>query len=120
MPLFLRLMSLRDLGRRDQSNLILKLMTRNGFVYFLTNKSNSVVYVGVTNDLKRRVYEHKSKLLEGFTKKYNLTKLVYYEIFNSIQDAIAREKQIKAGPRKRKVELIISMNSDFRDLYEEI
>ena len=79
-----------------------------------------MLYTGVTNDLKRRVYEHKGKLAEGFTKKYNVTKLVYYEVFDEIEDAILREKQIKGGSRRRKLELINSMNKEWRDLYEEL
>jgi len=79
-----------------------------------------VLYTGVTNDLIRRVYEHREKLVAGFTRKYNVTKLVYYEVFDEIEDAISREKQIKAGPRRNKVQLINSMNSEWRDLYEEL
>lgn len=72
----------------------------------MTNKFNTVLYAGVTNDLVRRAHEHKNKLVGGFTSKYNITKLVYYEIYNNINDAIAREKQIKGGPRKKKMDLI--------------
>ncbi len=89
-------------------------------VYILTNKNNKVLYTGVPNDLKRRVYEHKEKLVEGFTKKYNISKLVYYEAGNDIYGAISREKQIKAGSRRKKIELINSMNEEWRDLYDEI
>ncbi len=70
-------------------------MNRQYYIYIITNKTNRVLYTGVTNDLKRRVYEHKNKLVEGFTKKYNVRKLVYYEICDDIEGAIAREKQIK-------------------------
>jgi len=84
----------------------------------MTNKTNSVLYTGVTNDLKRRVYEHKEKLIEGFTKRYNVVKLVYYETFNDIESAIMREKRIKGGSRQRKVQLVNSMNSEWHDLYE--
>jgi putative endonuclease len=84
----------------------------------MTNKDNKVLYTGVTNDLKRRVYEHKNKLAEGFTKKYNISKLVYYEVFEDIEAAILREKQIKGGPRKKKLELINGMNKEWHDLYE--
>ena len=90
------------------------------YIYIMTNKRNSVIYTGVTNDLKRRVYEHKEKLVEGFTKKYNITKLVYYEIFKDIENAILREKQIKGGSRQKKTELVSSMNKEWRDLYEEL
>ena len=86
----------------------------------MTNNWNTTLYTGVTNDLKRRVYEHKEKLADGFTGKYNVTKLVYYEVFEDPESAIAREKQIKSGSRKKKVALINGMNKDWRDLYEEI
>ena len=86
----------------------------------MTNKRNAVVYTGVTNDLKRRVYEHKEKLVHGFTKKYNIIKLVYYEVFEDIENAILREKQIKGGPRGKKIELINSMNKEWRDLYGDL
>jgi putative endonuclease len=84
----------------------------------MTNKKNNVLYTGVTNNLRRRVYEHKEKLIKGFTKKYNITKLVYCEVFDRIGDAIIREKQIKGGSRQKKIDLINSMNKDWRDLYE--
>jgi putative endonuclease len=86
----------------------------------MTNNGNTVLYVGVTNDLMRRVYEHKEKLANGFTTKYNIVKLVYYEILEDIQNAILREKQIKAGSRQKKVQLINSMNREWHDLYEEL
>jgi len=95
-------------------------MKREYYVYMMTNKRNAVVYTGVTNDLKRRVYEHKEKLVHGFTKKYNITKLVYYEVFEDIENAILREKQIKGGPRGKKIELINSMNKEWRDLYGDL
>ena len=83
----------------------------------MTNKTNRVLYTGVTNDLKRRVYEHKEKLAEGFTKKYNVNKLVYYEVCEHIESAILREKQIKGGSRQKKLDLINSMNNEWADLY---
>lgn len=86
----------------------------------MTNYTNTTLYVGVTNNLIRRVYEHKNKLVEGFTKKYNLSKLVYYEIFEDIAQAITREKQIKGGSRKKKEELINLMNEKWIDLYDKI
>jgi putative endonuclease len=95
-------------------------MGKQYFVYIMTSSRNTVLYTGVTNDLIRRVYEHREKLVAGFTRKYNVTKLVYYEVFDEIEDAISREKQIKAGPRRNKVQLINSMNSEWRDLYEEL
>ena len=91
-----------------------------GYVYILTNRTNSVLYVGVTSNLKNRIYQHKEKLVEGFTKKYNVAKFVYYEIFDDIRDAILREKQIKGGSRAKKIELVNSMNPNFKDLYEVI
>jgi len=75
---------------------------RQSFIYILTNKYNNVLYTGVTSNLKKRVWEHREKLVAGFTKRYNVIKLVYYEVFADIRDAIAREKQIKAGSRQKK------------------
>ena len=95
-------------------------MNRQYYTYIMTNKRNTVVYTGVTNDLGKRIYEHKEKLVEGFTKEYNVTKLVYYEVFDDIESAILREKQIKSGPRQKKVELINGMNKEWRDLQEEL
>jgi putative endonuclease len=95
-------------------------MEHQYFVYLMTNKNNKVIYTGVTNDLKRRVYEHKEKLIDGFTKKYNVNKLVYFEFTSDINSAIQREKQIKAGSRKKKIDLINSVNPEWKDLYNEI
>lgn len=89
-------------------------------MYILTNKNNTVLYTGVTNNLVRRVFEHKEKLIEGFTKKYNCTNLVWYEPHVDSLNAIAREKQIKGGSRKKKEQLINLMNPKWKDLYEEI
>jgi putative endonuclease len=89
-------------------------------VYIMTNAHNTVLYTGVTNNLARRVYEHKNGLGGAFTKKYNANKLVYYEVGNNIHSAIAREKRIKGGSRKKKVDLINSLNPKWKDLYEEI
>ena len=88
----------------------------------MTNKNNTTLYTGVTNSLSRRGYEHKTKqsFHNSFTKKYNINKLVNYEIFDDINNAIAREKQIKAGSRKKKIELINSTNPEWKDLYDEI
>ncbi len=86
----------------------------------MTNHKNTVLYTGVTNNLQRRVYEHKKKLVKGFTKRYNLTRLVYYELCSDIEGAIIREKQIKAGSRQNKINLIDSLNSDWYDLYNEL
>jgi putative endonuclease len=95
-------------------------MTKQYYVYIMTNSRNTVLYVGVTNNLIKRVYEHKAKLADGFTKKYNIIKLVYYEIFEDIENAILREKQIKAGSRQKKIRLIDSTNREWRDLYDEL
>ena len=86
------------------------------FVYILTNKYNKVLYTGVTNNIKRRIYEHKNKLVKGFTSKYNLNKLVYFEETNDIRSAIVREKQIKGWLRKKKIELIDRENPTWNDL----
>ncbi len=90
------------------------------FVYILTNNHNTVFYVGVTNNLKRRIWEHKQHIVEGFTKKYNICKLVYYEVIPSIKLAIQREKQIKGGSRKKKLLLIQSLNPTYADLYTQL
>jgi putative endonuclease len=87
------------------------------FVYILTNRSNNVLYTGMTNSLMRRVWEHKAKLIGGFTKQYKVDKLVYYESFDNPSDAITREKQIKAGSRNKKLELINNFNPGWKDLY---
>jgi putative endonuclease len=83
---------------------------RQYFVYIMTNKNNTVLYTGMTNDLARRVWEHKEKQIKEFTSRYNITKLVYYEIFGTAYDAISREKQIKAGSRQKKLDLINNEN----------
>ena len=95
---------------------------RSYYVYIMTNQHNTVLYVGVSNSLLRRCYEHKNKSSYNncFTKKYNINKLVYYEEFSHINDAIDREKQLKGGPRKRKIELIEKNNSAWEDLYGEL
>ena len=90
------------------------------FVYILSNHWNTVLYTGITSDLVRRIYEHREKLVEGFTRKYNVHKLIYYEVYTDVMEAIAREKQIKGYGRKKKIVLIEKMNSEWKDLYEEI
>lgn len=85
------------------------------YVYIMTNKSRTL-YTGVTNNLERRVYEHKYKLIKGFTSKYNITLLVYFEVCNDIREAIAREKQIKGWLRSKKIALIESVNPGWKDL----
>lgn len=79
---------------------------REGYVYILSNKNNDVLYVGVTSDIVKRIWEHKNKVTDGFTSRYNVTKLVYYECYNDIETAIVREKQIKGGSRKKKIDLV--------------
>ena len=91
----------------------------NYYVYLITNKHNTVLYAGVTNDIERRIYEHKHRIFDGFTKKYNLTKVVYYEYFDQIDQAINREKEIKGWKRKRKNALVESLNPEWKDLSEE-
>ena len=86
------------------------------YVYILTNTHNNVLYTGVTNDLERRCYEHKQKKIKGFTQKYNVDKLIYYERFDSIDSAIAREKQIKGFSREKKLALIIKVNKEWKEL----
>ena len=90
------------------------------YVYILSNKTNSVLYVGVTNNLIKRVYEHKEKFVDGFTKRYSINKLVYYEMVNDVYSAITREKQIKGYSREKKESLIYSFNPNWDDLYEVI
>jgi len=89
-------------------------------VYIMTNKTNTVLYTGVTSDLKRRVYEHKIKAADGFTKRYNIDKLIYYETCDEKDGAIWREKQIKSGSRQKKLDMIDSMNSKWCDLYNSL
>ena len=95
-------------------------MDKQYYIYILTNHRGNVLYTGVTNDLARRVSEHKDKLVPGFTKKYHVSKLVYYEVVGDIIAAIEREKQIKGLKRQAKIDLITSMNIEWRDLYEEL
>ncbi|MCX8027420.1 MAG: GIY-YIG nuclease family protein [Thermodesulfovibrionales bacterium] len=95
-------------------------MGKNYYVYMLSSKRNGTLYVGVTSDIIKRVYEHKNGLVDGFTKKYGLHNLVWYEIHESIEQAIIREKQIKKWKRDWKIELIKKENPLWRDLYEEI
>lgn len=89
-------------------------------VYLLSNERRTVLYTGVTGDLKKRVWEHKQKLAPGFTARYGVDRLVYYVWSSDPRSAIAREKQIKAGSRRKKIALIASMNPDWRDLYDEL
>ena len=91
-------------------------MERNYCVYILTNENGNVMYIGVTNNLSRRIYEHKNKLVKGFTQKYNVHKLVYYESMSDVKTAIIREKQIKKWSRSKKNKLVESLNPDWREL----
>ena len=90
----------------------------NYYIYILTNENNSVMYIGVTNDLERRLYEHRHNLADGFTKKYNVHKLVYYEHTNDVYSAITREKQLKGWRRSKKNALVETMNPEWNDLSE--
>ena len=90
------------------------------YVYILASRKNGVLYIGITNDLRRRVFEHKNNLIAGFTKKYNVNKLVYFELINQPMDAINREKRMKKWKRQWKIELIESMNPEWKDLYFEL
>ncbi|QDP02000.1 GIY-YIG nuclease family protein [Thalassotalea sp. PS06] len=89
-------------------------------IYIVTNKENTVVYIGVTSNLPQRIYQHREKLVAGFASKYSLSKLVYFELFDDMVNAISREKQLKKWSRAWKDELIGSSNPDWRDLYPEI
>ena len=96
-------------------------MERGSAVYILTNKTNKVLYTGVTSNLKGRVYEHKEKRYpNSFSARYNTNKLVYYKGFSLIEDAIAEEKRIKAGSRKKKIQLIEALNPNWNELFDEI
>ena len=89
-------------------------------VYILASKHNTTIYTGVTSELKQQVYQHKAHFVDGFTKRYNVDKLVYYETTGDVLSAITREKQLKSWLRKRKNDLIESMNPEWRELYDEI
>ena len=95
-------------------------MTRGGFVYIMANVGNNVLYTGVTSDLQKRVWQHREGATGGFTKRYNVKKLVYVEAYPRIEQAIAREKQIKAGSRAKKIALIEAANPTWRDLYDDL
>ena len=95
-------------------------MDKQPAVYILADKRNGTLYVGVTSDLVKRVYQHKNGFVDGFTKKYGIKRLVYYETHVSMLDAIMREKRLKKGTRKRKIKLIEDRNPYWNDLYEQI
>ena len=88
---------------------------RQYYIYIMTNPTNTALYTGVTSDLIKRAYEHREKLVDGFTKRYNLSKLVYYEVFDDVEQAILREKQIKGGSREKKLQLINGRNKAWKD-----
>ena len=90
------------------------------YVYILFNKKNGTLYIGFTSDIVKRIWQHKNKVFDGFTKRYGVDKLGYYEIFRDVNSAIEREKQLKAGNRKKKLELIEISNPNWIDLYDEI
>ena len=94
--------------------------TKSYYVYILASKRNGTLYIGVTSGLKKRVYEHKNDMVEGFTKKYRVHMLVYYETTSDVESAIRREKQLKKWRRKWKIELIEKMNPEWRDLYNAL
>ena len=93
---------------------------KNYYIYIMANKTNSTIYIGVTSDLIKRVWQHKNKLVDGFTKHYNVNKLVYYEETTDVNSAIAREKQLKGWNRAKKNKLIESINPNRKDLYDDI
>ncbi len=95
-------------------------MSKQSYVYIITNGKHSVLYTGVTTNLIGRVYQHRESATSGFTQKYKVNKLVYYEIYEDIYEAIKREKQIKAGRPKKEIELINSMNPQWKDLYDTL
>lgn len=95
-------------------------MEKQPSIYIMANKYNGTIYVGVTSNLLKRVWQHKQGSIQGFTAKYALKQLVYFEVFEDMENAIVREKQLKAGSRERKVGLIESTNPEWRDLYPEI
>ena len=90
------------------------------YIYILSNWNDKVIYIGVTNNLKRRVYEHKNEVIDGFTKKYHVHKLVYYETTTDVKAALEREKQLKGWRREKKNSLVTDMNPNWKDLYDEI
>ena len=95
-------------------------MNKQGYVYILTNKPRGTLYIGVTSDLIKRIYQHKEKLVSGFTQKYELDQLVYFEVVESIESAIVREKQMKAWKRDWKIQLVEENNNEWVDLYKSL
>jgi putative endonuclease len=113
-PSLSRIFSFLSFPRRRESSIIL--LMKNYFVYILANKRNGTLYIGVTNDLVRRMYEHNNSIVDGFTKKYNIKILVYYEMTENIMSAIEREKNLKRWNRKWKLDLIEKENPEWKDL----
>jgi len=95
-------------------------MKKQPAVYILTNKPDGTLYTGVTSDLPKRIWQHKNRVMKGFSTRYNLTRLVYFELFENMYTAISREKQIKTGSRKAKIKLIERRNPGWRDIYTEV
>lgn len=95
-------------------------MEKQSYVYILSNNQNTVLYIGVTANLVKRIWEHKNNVIKGFTQRYNIHKLVYYEVFDNIEYAILREKQLKNWHREWKINLIKKQNPEFKDLYQEL
>ncbi len=90
------------------------------FVYILTNKNNKVLYIGITSNLLGRIFQHKEQATKGFTSRYNVDKLVYYEIYEDVYEAISREKQLKSGSRQKKIDLVNNFNKQWEDLYNKL
>ena len=95
-------------------------MSKKGYIYIITNYQNTTLYIGVTSNLYKRIWEHKNKVVDGFSKKYNLKKLVYYEMADDMETAINREKYLKGKSRQYKINLIESINKEWKDLYDTI
>jgi putative endonuclease len=107
-------------GEATQENLVEAVMIKQPAIYIMASKRNGTLYTGVTSDLMQRVFQHKNKLIRGFTSRYGCKMLVYYEVYGDMESAILREKQIKGGSRKRKLRLIESVNPEWHDLYESL
>ena len=108
-------------GTTEESlSLLPNIYMKNGYVYIMASKKNGVLYIGVTSNLRQRIRQHKNELIDGFTKKYFVKKLVYYEEYWSISDAIRREKELKWYLRSKKMALIVAKNPDWKDLFDEI
>ncbi|MBI4099194.1 GIY-YIG nuclease family protein [Candidatus Parcubacteria bacterium] len=112
--------AVQNLGGRPKQSRVKDAVAKCYYVYIATNKRNTVLYAGVTNNIDRRMHEHRHKLIPGFSARYNVSKLVCYEVFPTAYEAIAAEKKIKAGSRRKKIDLIKTKNSAYRDLLPEI